>query len=526
MNETLKIVLFFFNGILYLATIGLWLVTPEEKTINYSLTILALLLTSALTYQTKNEVKRKRTSWQIRHLSYGALNFTLVLVIVAFLNYLSFKNAKQIDVSEGKINSLTEQTVQVVKGLKSKLGIKIFARNDQVPQVMSLVELYRYHKSNLETTIVDPDKEPQQISQYQIDKIPAVVMEYENKIEKITEHSELNYTNSLIRLKRDRSPKLLILNGHGEIDMAREDKEGGLILFEILKSAQFDIEVVNILEISDIEKDIDGVVIWGPRKNYPLEKLEMLDRYLHGGGRILLALDPTVDDDKIATLRNYIANSWGIAIPNHVVVDLNSHVSGSNGSVPLIKSFNTRHPITKNFIDPVFFPLGSNVYLSKDFTDKGVFKELAFTTDGPKAWADSNPTELISGKMIFNSDSDIPGPVAMAGSWEEVLVSDSEKESAIPVRKGAKIVAFGNSTFIQNVYAKVGGNYKFFLASLSWLLEDDLIESFNLPTANDLTSFIVDDGQRLLIFYVVVVVIPVLFLIIAWTFKRKRSLKE
>lgn len=523
MNETLKLFLFFLNGILYLATIGLWMVAPEEKTINFSMTILSLLLTSVLTFQTKKEVVGKKKTWQIRQLSYATLNFSLVLVIFAFLNYLSFKNAKQIDVSEGKINSLTEQTVQVVKGLKSKLGIKIFARNDQVPQVMSLVDLYRYHKSNVETQVIDPDREPEQVNNYQIDQIPTVIMEYEEKIEKISEHTELSYTNSLIRLSRDKKPKLLYFYGNGELDIERQDKEGGAILLEIMNNAQFDVAIENILEINEIANDIDGVIIWGPKRSYPLEKLELLDRYLAKGGRILIALDPSVVEDKIATMRNYIASNWGIAIPNHIVVDLASHVSGSNGSVPLIKNYNNRHAITKNFFDPVFFPLTSNVYLTKGFSDKGVFKEIAFSSDAPNAWADSNPTELISGKLIFNSDEDTAGPVAVVGTWEQVHHENSQGDAENS--SYAKIIAFGNSTFIQNVYAKVGGNFKFFLASLSWLLEDDLIESFNLPSANMLTGFILEDSYRMVIFYILVIFVPALFLFIAWYFKRRRKLK-
>ena len=69
-------------------------------------------------------------------------------------------------------------------------------------------------------------------------------------------------------------------------------------------------------------------------------EVDAIQAYLMRGGRLLLALDPAVVDDKIISLRNFFKKAWEIDIPNTIVVDRKNFVSGSNGSVPLIKTLN------------------------------------------------------------------------------------------------------------------------------------------------------------------------------------------
>jgi ABC-type uncharacterized transport system involved in gliding motility auxiliary subunit len=513
-NEAVRIFLFFLNGILYLVMSGLWLVMPEEKMINFSVTIAALGLTSILFYDSRGEIQKINKSRKLRRTIYASLNFVLVLVIIAFLNYLSVQNQVQFDVSGGKVNSLTEQSMQVVRGLTQELGIKVFARKEEAASITSIMDLYQYQKNNIKTEIIDPDQRPDKIKEYNIDKVPTVVMEYDNKREYINENSELAYTNAMIKLGREKRPLILYLDGLEGPNLANSSKEGASILFEAITRSLFDLKIVNVLELEKIPEETKVVMLWGPKKNIPEKTKSLILAFVAKGGNLIVALDPAISNDTIEETRNFIQQQWGVLYRNNLVVDQMSFVSGSNGTVPLIKKFNSKHDLTKNFIDPVFFPLAQAVFGQETQKIPGAqWHDLTFTSDGNASWADMTPTELISGQLIFNSEEDVAGPVSIVGALE---IAPIDGQGTVK-----KMLFFGNSSLILNSYAALGGNFRFLLKSLSWIAEDDLIQNFNLPVSLA-GNVVLSQTQYKTIFYTSVAVVPLLFLIVGFILARKR----
>ena len=72
---------FLINGILYLACGGLWLLSPNDKTLNFSLTIFAFAMTSILLYTGRDELKTVGQSYIYRRWGYTTINLFLVLTI-------------------------------------------------------------------------------------------------------------------------------------------------------------------------------------------------------------------------------------------------------------------------------------------------------------------------------------------------------------------------------------------------------------------------------------------------------------
>jgi len=515
MNEGLKLFLYFINGLIYLAVAGLWLVSPEDKTLNFALTIFNLAFTSILLYQGRSQIQAMEKNKTIRNWGYTGINLFLVLVIIAFLNYISFKNAAQFDVSNGQINSLSSASINIIKGLKKQLDVHVFARKDDAQAIVTLLDLYRIHKSDTNIDVLDPDLRPDLVKQYGIEKIPTVVMEHDKNKEFVEEQSELAYTNALLKLAREKKPVIYYSVGHLETNFDSQEKNGGGLIKNAILRAQFDFRPLDLISAKDVPSDASALLIWGPKTGFFEPEIVSINNYLENGGRVMLALDPTISEDKVTGLRKFFKSSWEVEISNNIIVDVSSHVSGSKGTVPMIKHFDPRHFLTKAFDGQVFFPLVSEVKKFETDNAKGIFKPLAFSSEFPGSWADSSPFELASGSMIYNSPQDKKGPIAMMASWEEVL-PPGEK------RQNARILAFGNSSFIHNPYALLADNFQLMLKSLVWISTTDQLFSLNLPVPKNDPVFLTPEKQRML-FYSSVIGVPVLMMFLAFLIFRKRK---
>jgi ABC-type uncharacterized transport system involved in gliding motility auxiliary subunit len=124
------------------------------------------------------------------------------------------------------------------------------------------------------------------------------------------------------------------------------------------------------------------------------------------------------------------------------------------------------------------------------------------------SWGETNKKEVISGQVTYSKE-DNAGPVALLG------VSKNAQN---------RIALFGNSTFIINGYKDNSLSLNLFLNTLSWLVDDDPITSFNRPKLRNETIHM-STQQFHLIFYVSVLLFPILFFGYAiFLYSKRKSL--
>lgn len=542
MNEGIKMLLVLVNGLVYLAAGGLWLLEPEGKTLNFSITILAFGLTSFLLYTGRDDLKKVEADQQVKRWSYKVSNLFLVITILAFLNYLSFKNSSQVDLSETQVNSISSVSQNVIKGLKSDLLVTVFANREQSQAIVSILDLYRQHKKNIQIDVQDPDLRPDLVKKEGIEKSNTVVMEYEKRKQYVTEHNELNYTNAFKKLGREKDPIVYYTVGHLELDFDSDKPEGGQTIAQDVEKTLAIIRPLDLLSKAEVPQDADMLLIWGPQRSFFPQELKAVQQYLDRGGRLMVALDPVVLEDKITTLRQFFKKSWELYVPNTIVVDKKSHVDGSNGTVPLVKDFDFHHPLTRNFLGQVFFPLTSTIEYLPLGEGRAKFSVLVRSTEYPGSWIDYTPLEIVSGALIYNKEKDQKGPGNIVAMWEENQnpnegkktsnISHTEtgsgKDTSSPnsvskdSRKPIKIAMFANSSFVQNQYSNLGDNYLFFLKVLNYLTSEDEIQSLNLPVLKN-SPILISESNMKMVFYASVVILPVSLFMMGYFFYRRRS---
>src|SRR3972149_3284153 len=151
-------------------------------------------------------MKRKRF---LLHGTNAFVFSTVALGILIIINYLAYKRDARFDVTEGKLYSLSDQTVKVLNNLDKEIKVQF----------------------------VDPDKEPGLSKKYEVNEYGTVVLASGGQSVKIkledlisggiVENSEGEITNALIRLSQAIKKTIFFLAGHGERDIQNETEPEG-----------------------------------------------------------------------------------------------------------------------------------------------------------------------------------------------------------------------------------------------------------------------------------------------------------
>lgn len=497
------------NIILYFVLIALWISIPDVLSLNISLTVFNLVLTLVLIYLNREALSFYYQSQQFKKLTESIVFIFLIFCLLGVVNYWAYKHPMQKDLSAYKMNSLTDQTKNVLKNIKGELKFTLFARKQDSLAWMTLFEFYRAEKNDLKISKVDIDIRPDLVADYHITDTATLVIEYNGKRQYVTERDELNITNGLIKISRSSDPVVYFVQGHGEADLNSGETEGLKFIFEAIRNSAIDVRPLNLLSTQEIPFDAKALILWGPKTALQPNELKVLQRFLDRKGNLLVAIDPDLNMDPEPELRKLLER-YRIVLRNDLVIDRKSFVNGSNGSIPLVENYNAESPITRKFKGQVFFPLASSIEeIPEELTsEKGKVTMLASSSTFPDSWGETNIKEFAKQEVVYTPGKDKPGPMNLMASFE------SEHN---------RIVAFGNSGFVLNAYLKFGTNYSLFLNSLSWLVGEDRLISFNLPIVQSEPIFI-SGPQMGIVFYFSVLFSPlILFGTSIYMYRRKRD---
>lgn len=497
--------LIFINLAMYLIIAGLWVILIDQLMFCSIVTLFNMAMSCLIIIWDKERFAFLYQSEQFKKLSIHTINAVLVFFIVGLLNYLAFKNPIQWDFTSRRSNSLTVQTEQVLASLDKKVRFTVFARKIDFGSFHQLLELFKFRKTDIEISFVDIELSPHLVQKYNITRANSILVEYGEKNLVVDEVDELHLVNALVRLSKRNDPLIGIVSGHSEISWDEDGKDGMSFLKRQLQNNNYIIRDIKLGQISKLPEELSALVIWGPKEGFFDLELKMIKEYIERGGKVLIGIDPQLNQDKLAELRKLLEN-YGIKVRNNLVIDRLKSINGSNGTVPLVEKLNLDHPVTKG-IENVFFPLVSSIEINQD--QEGI-DVLAETTPFPASWADANPSELLKGQITFNEGKDLRGPVGLAASVDL-------KE------KGSRLIVFGTSNFVLNSYNRFAKNFNLFLNSLAWLVGADELISFNIPSLKDEPVFI--SGTKVnSIFYFSVVFAPLILFFLAIYFYRRRSL--
>lgn len=495
------------NGVLYLVIIFLWLSIPDEFLLNGATTAFNLFLSAILIILKRQNFKVFYESNQFKLTVDTLVNGILVFFILSLLNFWAFKYPWQKDFSLFQLNTLTSQTKEVVRKVDGPIEFKVFARKNEANLWMPILDLYRFEKSDIKIEKINIELRPDLVSQYNIQNDSTLVIEYKGRRQFVTTRDELNVTNAIIRLTRLVDPVIYFVIGHGEADIESSENEGMKLVLESVRNTAIDVRPLNLSSAQEIPFDAKAVIVWGPKTPFMDSELAILKRYYQRGGGLVFALDPDLNERKFTNVENFLAEI-GLIYHHNLVYDRKNFVNGSNGSVPIASSFLPDHILTKDFKGQIFFPLASSVGVKKIEDSNLELKELVFSSEAPQSWGETDKKEIASEAVFYTEGKDRPGPLSF------VVSAEGTKN---------RVLLFGNSSFALNAYVKFSSNMNFFLNTMSWIVGEDRLVSFNLPIIQSEQIFI-SDNQLGVVFYFSVIFAPLLLIVVSiYIYRRRRA---
>jgi len=440
------------------------------------------------------------------------LYMVAVIGLIGLLNYLSTRHYFRFDLTEKGKYTLSDQTVKVLKNLKTEVKTIAFVKDEPSArrQVREALDGYRYHSEFFRWKFVDPDKYPLTAKKYGVLRYNSFVVEGSDgrKESFFGRLSEENLTNSIVKVSSDKVKKVYFTGGHGEKEIEGTKPRDYRQIALALENENFKPETLVLAKIKKIPDDASVIVVAGPAKDLFEGELKMIRDYLNGGGRALFLVDPMT----LKTTIDFLAE-YGIEPMDNVIVDKYSKTLGGDYLSPAVTSYNKEHPITKDFKYITIFPLARS--LKPDGGNKNGRTVEILATTLKDSWGESSRKELASGRVAFNEKEDTYGPLIIAA------VAEIEQKEKPKGRKG-ELVVIGDSDFAANSYIGFGGNRDFFLNIINWLAgEEDRISI--RPKAAKMDPIIFSNNETYAVAGISIIGLPLIMLIIGvWVNVRRR----
>jgi ABC-type uncharacterized transport system involved in gliding motility auxiliary subunit len=432
------------------------------------------------------------------------------LAIVVVLNWFVERNNKRWDLTPDKKYTLSEQTAKILKRLEKDVTIYCFDREGGARARKDLLGNYEVLSRHVKVRFVDPDRNPALAKQYGIRSYGTIVAATADKHFEAQGENEEGVTNAIVRLLKGQK-SIYFIQGHGERDIENTDR-GGLSNFKkALENENYVIKSHVLMQNLTLPADATLVVVAGPRNDFLPQETEALSKYLTGGGRALLMLDPAVE---LPNLTQMLA-AWNVKMRNDLVIDENpiAQIFGTRPEMPLVLKYGSSPIVQPLARTATLFPLTRSFEVARDFKQGVSADSLCETTADSYGVQDFNPKMTM---VTYRDGKDVRGPLSVAVA---ASITSGEGEQ----KKEGRLVAMGTSSGAANNYLGFQGNRDLIMNMVNWLAADEDLISIR-PKTPDAQQLNLNQKQMRTIFLGGVVGLPLL-IIIAGTavwFRRRR----
>jgi len=316
------------------------------------------------------------------HLIYSAIGLVALFLVLVAANFLLSKAPARVDLTEGRIYTLSPGTKRILANLPAPVKLKLYAsQGEAVPvplrgftqRVSDLVnELKREAGDKLVVERLDPkpDSEIEDAAQLdgidgqqlvtgesfylgisvsQLDRkqtIPAISPQRERLL-------EYDLVRAIARVGQPERPKIGLMAGMPVLGekfnpFTRQSSEPWVLATELKR--EFDVKEVPVMT-KEIDKDLGVLLVIHPQ-GVPKETEYALDQFVLRGGKLIAFVDPYAYFDQSPQMPGMppqggsssslptLFKAWGVAMPDKVLADVVFGSGGGNRYTPTVLSLN------------------------------------------------------------------------------------------------------------------------------------------------------------------------------------------
>jgi len=445
----------------------------------------------------------------------------IFIAILAGINLIIYRFPGRVDLTEGRRHTLSAQSQNILKNINQEVWIRAFFQEGHPTRkkAKEILDNYATMNPKIHYQFIDPDRQPSLAQKYGVRTYGTLVLESAGRTQSANTADEEGITNALLRLSQQKAKKVVFTTGHGERSLQETQREGLSFAKGILEKENYRVEEQSLLTGSGLPADAGCLVIAGPRKPFMPVELEDLKKYLAGGGKVFLLLEPFLD----AGLKEWVG-AYGLTLGNDIIIDQMSRAFGGDYLIPMAGVYG-QNPITEKFKVATFFPTARSL----DFTaplPQGITTDV-LVQSSQASWGETNKAKLEKGVAAFDEGQDKKGPLNLA-----VLITikpspaggtgpGAKKEGPQP--QPARLAVFGDSDFASNGYFNQAGNGDLFLNTINFLTEEAQLISIR-PAKSPVKPLTLSAAQGQAFFWIPLVLIPLLMIFIGvmvWRQRRK-----
>jgi ABC-type uncharacterized transport system involved in gliding motility auxiliary subunit len=424
--------------------------------------------------------------------------FTLLLFAAATVLYqVAERFPAQWDVTQAKLNSLSQSSVEVLKRLPGEVKITVYITEQDVKQsdmrrlIREFVAIYQRYKKDITLSFVDPVKEPEAMRQASIQKNGEMVVEYSGRAVHLALLNEQTLSSALLGLAHSKDELLMYLDGHGERKL---DGIANHDLGEFGKKLQqngYRIGSLNLTIAPEVPSNTGLLVLTHPQGQILKGEVDKVLRHLDNGGNLLWL----VDAEPLRGLEP-VAEKLGLLLTPGIIIDPAAQEMNAPVNWTLSASY-PPHPVTNNFNLITVFPYARS--LARE--EGSAWQRHVIVEAAPRGWVSRSPIKPGS-KPRFDKNHDIPGPFSLAIALQRT-VNDKEQ----------RIVVVGGASFLANAYSGNGGNMDLGINMVNWLTNEEAL-IVTQPRANKDGMITLSTRELTVISIGLVIALPLLLLVV------------
>jgi ABC-type uncharacterized transport system involved in gliding motility auxiliary subunit len=446
----------------------------------------------------------------------------LISVLVILLGLFNFHYHLVSDWTFNQKNSLSPATIEMLETISVPVLISSYTAKDSIKsQIKKLIKPYQYFNSQIQLEFIDPALHPELIRELGIQVDGELVIRLADKIEHLIEISEEKLSNAILKLSRQSLKTVYFISGHGERSFQKNANFDLSTISTILLRQGFTIKESTILDLPDLIKSTDLLVLAGPQSQLFSGEVDILIELLEQGLNFFWLLDPAAKEYENENLYglNPLAEYFEIEFADGVIVDPQTQSLKLNRpDFAIISDYISQHPISSRLQQSTLFPQALSIDPLVENTN---FKFEAFLLTSGQSWLETSTIKTV---VKYDQNEDIAGPLILAISLERELTKEIDNEDRIQQQR---IVVIGDGDFISNRYLANGGNMGLGLNIFNWLSEEDQLISIS-PRFYPDQRIKLSNTQLLILAISFFIILPILFLVTSFfiRFKRKQNSQQ
>ena len=425
----------------------------------------------------------------------------LLVAILLMVNYLAFRHYLRFDWTSQGIFTLSPKSKTVLRDLNKDLDVYVFLSRGEAGFLPTdeLLKRYAAASTHVHLHYVDPDREASQFKllaqrfgvaagvvesgearadvaavvalgdkNWHINREDLVASEMglsgqDGATDEVQLKGEQALNGAIVQVTSGRPTKLCVTQGHGEWATDDSAERSIASVKRGLHHDNLEWQGFETLGQTAVPAGCDAVLVIGPLRPFSEQEAKLLLEYVRSGGNLLLALDPVIERDQIASTGfEGPLREFGVRIDPALALELDKE-----------------RLLTRNVAEFVVTEFGDHVTTRALQHSARVFVSLARSItpigDGgqaeiilrasEKSFGKTNIAEVTPDTEPARGPADIEGPLSLAVASELKASGDKSKP------RGGRLIVIGDSDFMTDALLQTAELANFHMASafIGWV---------------------------------------------------------